>query len=660
MDLEFKDHDFPDSDEDDDSDTSSAVFSKENRGFSPSCGLCRFDFEEDDEIIVFEPGFDEPWEDTYEVPHSCTFLMRYALQTFHTGCVDLLPGLMDGSQSGPEVYRATIREPKDEYPPPSFEARRVRWLQETSAARLFNAINQRLPREVCERIASYCLQGQAVQIVRDLWLKGDRPKPGRISIPVTRRKIIWAQYVHFEGIRYIKSLSYESRGGDESEVLTAKPGARLNIFVAHNYLGVVDIVATADDEVPSIEQKSGCWWTVFAQKKAPFCFKAKFDGIKMRDLVVVKTPHDFPEAPPELRWATLPTSVTPMPKPPFQWWHFNFDAEIIRAVEWNKPEICGYAFCVWMDTIMKILPHETGKKLPYDFHGKTQHTYSWIYFSMDPDERISELWVRNYGVKRCDDTPGPATTLAGRRLTLGPQLKFNKPSNFDPHATYKTIAVLPPTEPCRMYYATSGQCVTWMRFEKVATRNHFKVQLSLNKAHELEVPECKYYYSSVELDGVRQITPCKSWRSRRPDAILGLLLTYADGRQRCVGEVRLDFLGDPMDVSLEKMWLGHIERKKVGSNPCSAHSASGIDWISLSKPEDDEDCFEVPMTGRLDWYFSDHQYHLYHHKESEPQDEFGEALLDQDLASDSTSDSTDEYVESLTKVVGRHMSASWD
>ncbi|KAF4963233.1 hypothetical protein FSARC_8731 [Fusarium sarcochroum] len=675
MDLEFEDHDFSDSD-DDGSDTSSLAFAKENRGFSPSCGLCRFDFEEDDDIVVFEPGFDEPWEDTYEEPHSCTFFIHYALQTFHRGCVDILPDLMEDSQSGPEVYDATIREPKDERPPPSFEARRVRWLQETSTTNLFTAINQRLPREVCERIAGYCLQERAAQVVRDLWLKDDRPKPGRISVPVTRRKTIWAQYTHFEGIRYVKSLSYESRGGDESEVLTAKPGARLNIFVAHNYLGVVDIVATVDDKLPSVEQKPGCWWAIFAQQKAPFCFKAKFDGIKMRDLVVVKTPHDCPEFPPELRWATLPTSVTPMPKPPFRWWHFHFDSEVIRTVEWNKPEIYGYAFCVWMDTIMKILPHETGQKLLYDFPSKRQYTYSWIYMPMDPGERISELWVRNYGVKRVDNTPGPATTLMlrtskGRRLTLGPQLKFNQPSNFDPHATYKAVAVLPPTEPCRMYYATQDQSVTWMRFEKVSTRNQFKVQLSTNKAFELDPSECKYHYSSAELDGVRQITPCNSWRSHRPDAILGLLLTYADGRQRTVGEVRLDFLGDTIDVSSETMWLGHTERKEIGLNACCAHTASGIDWISFSKPEeeeeeeedddddDDEDsrgCFEVPMKGRLDWYFSDHQCHLFHHhKAGEPQNEFGEAL-----AEEPASDSTDQFVESFSKIVGRHMSAFRD
>jgi hypothetical protein len=93
-----------------------------------------------------------------------------------------------------------------------------------------------LPREVCDNIAQYCLQERAVQVVRDHWLRKDRPKPGRISIAIDDNSL-WAQYVYYEGISYVRSLSYHPVGGDESQILS-DPEYNVNIFVAYDYLGV--------------------------------------------------------------------------------------------------------------------------------------------------------------------------------------------------------------------------------------------------------------------------------------------------------------------------------------------------------------------------------------------------------------------------------------
>lgn len=50
MDLQFEDHDVIESDVD--SDDLEIVYYKANRGFSPSCGLCRFDFRIDDTVVA--------------------------------------------------------------------------------------------------------------------------------------------------------------------------------------------------------------------------------------------------------------------------------------------------------------------------------------------------------------------------------------------------------------------------------------------------------------------------------------------------------------------------------------------------------------------------------------------------------------------------------
>ncbi|EXL44255.1 hypothetical protein FOCG_14401 [Fusarium oxysporum f. sp. radicis-lycopersici 26381] len=52
MDLQLEDHDVIDSDVD--SDDLEIVYYKANTGFSPSCGLCRFDFRIDDTVVVFK------------------------------------------------------------------------------------------------------------------------------------------------------------------------------------------------------------------------------------------------------------------------------------------------------------------------------------------------------------------------------------------------------------------------------------------------------------------------------------------------------------------------------------------------------------------------------------------------------------------------------
>ncbi|KAF4447882.1 hypothetical protein F53441_8632 [Fusarium austroafricanum] len=616
-----------DSDSDEHSDASNEIF--DNSGFSPSCGLCRFDFCEDDSIIVFKEEC-EPWYTTYAAPRRCCFYITHAHQTFHQECADMaFPDLRSGLRLDPGIYHATLLEPAEEgeFPPPSVKARRVRWLQKTFAKTLHVIIEKRLPLEVCDNIATYSLEDRAVQVIRHHWLKKDRPKPGRRSFRTADNHDLWAQYVEFEGIRYVCSLSYTSRGGDESRVLS-RLGSPANIFIAHDYLGVTDIIATFGNDLPKIEKQPGRWWTIFARCQAPFLLSGRFDGIKLRELGVYDDPHEYPKDPTDVRWASLPTTLNPIPMPPHPVKHLWSDGQIIRAVDWNMPGICGYAICICEDTIMKIIPHKTDEKLLYDFSGSTQYRYSWIYFPLDPGDRISEVWVRSYSVKRDDGEADPAATLllrtnTGRLLTLGPQLKYGQPEGFNSHARYEAVGIMSQIHPCRMYFAFWQQDVSWMRFEGATTFSKLNLKLSRNEEHGLEPDNCQYHYSSAELEGVRQVTPCISWRKRRPDAILGLLLTYTDGRQRSVGQVRLDFLDTPIDVVSDTMWivLPGVEESCPGCG--TKHDTSGVDFISFNEPDEDKKtCIKIPFRGRLDWYFSEDDCHVFHHDDPVPQDEF--------------------------------------
>ncbi|KAF5663780.1 hypothetical protein FCIRC_11069 [Fusarium circinatum] len=583
MDLEFEDHDFVDSgSESDDSDT---AYHKANSGHSPSCGLCRFDFCTGDSVVVPKEKC-EPWTTTYPKPESW-WSIADDQHTFHAECLDLALALhlVSDQRLHPGIYNATILEPWEEgqYPRPSFQARRLTWLKKTFSENLRQTTRNCLPGEVCDIIAQYRLRERAVQVVGDLWLRNDRPRPGRISVAI-EGKPLWAHYVEFEGIRYVRSLSYHPLGGAESQILS-DPNRNVNIFVAHNYLGVTEILATSGNEIPSVKEQPGTWWTIFTPSRMPFYLKAIFDGIKLRDLAAYKHAKGCPKYPDELRWSVLPTTLDPIPEPPIpcsSW----LDGDIISAIDWNQPDVVGYSFYVRDNTIMNIIPHKDGEKNSYDFATPKQYQCSWVYFPVDSKERISEVWIRRYGVKRLNIHASPAATLVlrtskGRLLTLGPHLQYRQPEGYKTHAKYDLVGTMPQTYPCRMYFANWEDIGSWMRFEGVSTFAELNLSGSQNQALELDPDNCKYHCSSAELDGVRTITPCGSWRDdRRPDAILGLLLTYQDGRKRCVGQVRLDFLLEPIEITSETIW---IRRSGVDEVSRLAEEEGDVFGVNLSR-----------------------------------------------------------------------------
>jgi hypothetical protein len=184
---------------------------------------------------------------------------------------------MVGECLHPDIAAATVRDRKWHRPPTSLEKRRLRWLESTFSLDLVETLHSRLPHDVCRNIASYCAEERAVQVVRSLWTRSGRAQPGWIWVPFQAQTELWAQVIHFEGNRYIMSLSYESRGGGEIRLITKEQSGPLNIFILHDHLGVLDIVATENNQVPRSYPESGRWWTIYPQQKLPLYFTGQFD-----------------------------------------------------------------------------------------------------------------------------------------------------------------------------------------------------------------------------------------------------------------------------------------------------------------------------------------------------------------------------------------------
>ncbi|KAF5663779.1 hypothetical protein FCIRC_11068 [Fusarium circinatum] len=576
-----------------------------------SCGLCRFYFSEGDEIISCK--------DRERVPKlrrgTYRFLGRY-LVPYHLECFEIV-----GRQSYHSVAAATW--PGIEYEGPHHLAGRRRlWLENTFAQNLFRTLRGRLPHDVCQQIAVYFPREHAMQAFQQLWSK-DRPRqPRNISVPVHCGVTLWAQYVHYEGNRYIESFSHDSRGGDEEVVLKWEPKAKEvpNIFIRHSGLGASKIIVTEDSEAPDVEHVEG------------------FDGIKIRRLSIVKSPDSLVEfqigGPCEIRWAVPAAPVKHSPKIPLS---THFESQFVRAFDWNKPGTAG----------TPAAPEE------YDRFAYDGERYRRLYLAMSPGESVSELWLRSGRNNRAL----VVVTNFGHSLVVGTDL-------VHPHMKYHVIARLPENKPCRMFYAETIEChIAWLHFDSVSTWRHPE-ERQIQPTQETCVHWS--YRTSARLRDVREVTPCSKlcWGSS-PDRLGTPKAATSDTmflqyQSRSGGFPESD--GYLLESGLD--WFGFSEPPSGASSNEGSDNADGESHEMKDNSQSGDDSGEesdsdepvistttiaVPMRGRIDWILrdSDEIYALSYHKNSSPKD-----TMHHVLAEDATMPRQESVTKSLTVLVG--------
>ncbi|KAI3574275.1 hypothetical protein IWW34DRAFT_883729 [Fusarium oxysporum f. sp. albedinis] len=386
------------------------------------CSLCGFEITEADEDELVE------WEKAAEPGIVKCHGRRAHPIVLHHECVDYAESLASGSLRDLAGAAVTIRRSFNE-PGEMCDPHR-RWLENTVTQNLFQALCGRLPKEICRYIAVYCVREQSIQFIHERWSRQGRPRRGFISVPVHGHTTLWAKHTHFEGIRYIQSFSYDSQG-DEEMLIKGNTEEPLNVFIRHNHLGVNKVVITEGQERPEDEEVDEQWWTCHAQQTRPFHFKARFDGIKIRNLVVVKTPGTFLNfalaSPCEIRWAMPPSPVKFSPKIPLPYGMCWTD---VQSLDWNKPGTFGYSFLLLDESFLQCNFHGDGPPVPYHKYttGEPNHVMC-LHFPMNPNERVSELWVRQYPERKATLV---IVTDHGRSLVLGTQ-------QDGPGATYHVL-----------------------------------------------------------------------------------------------------------------------------------------------------------------------------------------------------------------------------
>ncbi|SCN66306.1 uncharacterized protein FFE2_00392 [Fusarium fujikuroi] len=535
--------------------------------------------------------------------------------------------------------------------PQRLEHRRRRWLVDTFAQNLFQTLRGRIPQDVCVNIAAYCIRQRAGQAFQQLHSSGHPLNSGRISVPIHRGVTLWAQYVYFEGNRYIQSFSYASRGGEEDVVLDWETEKLLNVFVRHNGLGVSKVIVTEGDEAPNVERDEG------------------FDGIKLRGLGISKSPEGLAEfqddGPCEIRWAIPAAPVKHSPKIPLP---KGLDSVFVRAFDWNKPKTLGYSFHVLDNVILHFNSHQAGSPPAFEeYYRADSPDAARLYLAMSPGETVSELWIRTYHERLSTLI---VVTSYGRSLVIGTEAD-------KPGATYHAIADLPQDKPCRMFYTESySQNIGWLHFDSVSTWQH-------PEKRQIRPPW------RPKLDDVREITPCKflqTWFFGEDEKITGLLFTYTDGSRSSVGEIRPDELGTPVAVTSDTMFFRYKGPFREGPDAISRMVEYGLDWFGFSEPlvsassaeesehanaeplehgdgsevdssegSDSDDLLKyantmaVPMTGRLVWKVRPDEGHiLSHHKCGDPKHEMRDVL-----AEHATTTTKDPVVKSMTNLIGK-------
>ncbi|CCT63052.1 uncharacterized protein FFUJ_00338 [Fusarium fujikuroi IMI 58289] len=486
-----------------------------------------------------------------------------------------------------------------------------------SAQEFMTIIGGRLPLEVCENIGGYCLSDYttrlyAARLFKDAWAKRGHFGSRDAAVHVTKSHEVWAQHIEFEGIQYIKSLSTGRKSGSDTKLFEATDDTRVNIYFAEDPLGIREVVMTRDDNTV-LAQGENLSWVINRGVALPFWFKPESDGLKLRDLAITKTKKADANYR-QRRWAALPNHlrVCQLAQPPV--YSGEMSKEPIRLVDWNLPGCRGYTVLIDMNSVCAIIPNST--RLPSSQLADAASRRALVSEGRVPQGNSLFAKYKNLIIR----------TNKGRSFVLGSGIESRSTRKDVCKFTYQGIAALSLTQPTRMLYMAKPPRF-WLCVDPAESLTQRRINLSLPKPSKPTAYRGKQFFSSTaELRDVRTIAACQGWRCAVGVEIVGLLLTYVDGHQRCIGQIRLGHMDAPLTVTSGKIWLG-ADKSEQGPLPGGFWPRTKkIKWVGVEKPlpNENREYLEVSLEGSLKWQSHknlDYYAHtVYHVESSELQD----------------------------------------
>ncbi|VUC36968.1 unnamed protein product [Clonostachys rosea] len=551
----------------------------------PWCALCKISFEIGDFIVlVKEDGslgekteFSDPPLD-FEGHHT----FGYSLQdtpdesmiaswkhTYHFGCC------VEGFT--PEVLKSTLDKIEYSYVPTVTEAkRRLDWLHRHMGGRL-NLSLEKLPPEVTLLIAGFA--------PREL-ISAHAISTSEYDDPVSSLFFaggdVWARVVQFEGREYIACLM-NIPPEDEAGIVVKleKPEGPVQfLYVAFDHLGIRKLVLVGDGNAPNKPPREGLWWASMSVYNGLFQYQS--DGMKLRQI----KPLDVDDFSLNRCWAT----PQPHNRPPAMYsmqTFANSTTTRIKSVEYNTPAVTGYSVR-WTTRLSSFHAHVRGEE-KFAFYDELAMDFCpsaiWIYMPMDEGELIEQFWVRSNGEGA---TPSALVmkTNHGRVWEAGPRPKPGEDSVW--------IILSQSTEAQRFFFNQSYFGISTLGFRDLprqALALAPAVPLPKVTPDEPLVSE-KFVYSSAPLSGLTSVRICLDREKRRElvkeerPNIVGLLFSYQDGRERSVGQVRLDWLQGPTDIGVSNgiMFKLSVDSRRIVGVQIREHSGSY--WEDIPKDWD--------------------------------------------------------------------------
>ncbi|VUC22722.1 unnamed protein product [Clonostachys rosea] len=498
-------------------------------------------------------------------------------QVCHKACHDALKPALVRTPSISIVNYSNARRPS--FRPAVSDSQRRRAFMESDLVRVLGECIPNLPWELIYQIASYSWVEHTAAHLKTLM--GNHTL---CNSSFDLRKDVWAEYIDFEGHRYIQALynvtcdvSVEASRDSGELIFNAKSNRTADtILIEMSALGIRNMIFTDSSSRPKIEEKSDIWWQVMPFQAERSYVIGETDGIKLRRLkfeciesevvtslygrdLMWPTPgmydHHMLLRPPDLERPRYPRRMD--------------------SVDLRSPDIFGLSFAVFKHAsysrshpVIRVYAHLPGESHSFyrEVERKFKTNQNRVHTIGSARLRLRAQWKVIYsstqGLRRMffehvDDTQLDAWSLG-----------------FEPDDT-------------GLAFGSTGQ-------PRPEYRHFFHCPLT--------------HCSSAVLDGVIEVTQCL----RIPNHSLsidiekhtsGLLLRYRDGHVERLGEARLDLVRSCRVLSPADVLRFQFQRKLVKT--CTVGPTQGGN-------DPNAGYFEVPMHGTLHWCFDTSRAKIQH------------------------------------------------
>ncbi|KAH7196541.1 uncharacterized protein B0J16DRAFT_377003 [Fusarium flagelliforme] len=473
------------------------------------------------------------------------------------------------------------------------------------------------------------LQQQARLGVRSLLDKQRIPQQvidansGCVHFVVDLRQPIWGIGVAFEGLKYMSYLSNKQLP-DFERVLARSDGSLGKVTYLSNHLGVGTLYLD-ETRLPSpIKECPGVWWSCFRASERRSFLRGITDGLKIRDLQLVESPQAVGRPP--IRWSIPPTGPI---------WFVDLDARAhgtphFKLMDCGRPGITAYSACMIDGDLVDLRCHVQGEgrdevSTYYNEGGGDRPHAVWLYFPVQDDERVFEVWRRRKKPHSCRDIP-MLRTNKGRVFVLG-----THPNDTRLPVTLDRLTSFPSSTNAKFWYSCLGGCVDHLAFV-TEDRRHDKndpCALLVGPAAVLSSSGVgnQYFYTMAKLEDVVRVVPCQAW-APGSTGIVGLLFIYSDGHREAVGQIRLDYLLPSLSADpAGDMWLG-VRQLSYGFvvDAIRLIPSAGKTVYGGNSSEDGLNWHRIEWRGRLEWLVWYGSCFISHQQQTVPPGDLGSVL----------------------------------